>query len=71
VSTPALMRRRRPGHVWATVEVSLTALFVLVLVTVAWFNDPHSLGRLGLLIGSWGIASYFVWRSVQARRRGP
>jgi hypothetical protein len=70
VSTPALMRRRRPGHAWAAVEGSLTALIVLVLVTVAWFNDPHSLGRLGLLIGSWGIAGYLVWRSVQARRRG-
>jgi hypothetical protein len=70
VSTPALMRRRRPGHTWAAIEGSLTALIVLLLVTVAWFNDPHSLGRLGLLIGSWGIAGYLVWRSLQARRRG-
>jgi hypothetical protein len=70
VSTPALMRHRRPGHAWAAVEGSLTALIVLVLVTVAWFNDPHSLGRLGLLIGSWGLTGCLVWRSVQARRRG-
>jgi hypothetical protein len=71
VSTPALMRRRRPGWVWAAIEGSLMALLVLILSTVAWFNDPHSLGRLGLLIGSWSIAGYLVWRSAQARRRDP
>jgi len=69
MSAPALMRRRRPGHVWAAIEISVVAIMVLVLVTVAWFNDPHSLGRLGLMIGSWGVATYVVWRSIRTRRR--
>lgn len=71
MNTPTVMRRRRPGRVWAAVEGSLITFLVLILVTVAWFNDPHSLGRLGLLVASWGIAGYLVWRSVQARRREP
>jgi hypothetical protein len=68
MNTPAVMRRRRPGQVWAAVEGTLAVIVVLIVVSVAWFNDPHSLGRLGLLIGSWGIAGYLVWRSAQARR---
>jgi hypothetical protein len=46
------------------------ALIALVLVSVAWFNDPHSLARLGLLLAAWGVAGWIAWRSVQARRRG-
>jgi hypothetical protein len=69
MNTPALMRRRRPGLGWAAIEISVVALMVLVLVTVAWFNDPHSLGRLGLMIGSWSVATYVVWRSIRTRRR--
>lgn len=69
MNTPALMRRRRRGLGWAAIEISLVALMVLVLVTVAWFNDPHSLGRLGLMIGSWGVATCVVWRSIRTRRR--
>ncbi len=69
MNTPALMRRRRPGQVWAAVEGTLVAVIVLVLVTIAWSNDPHSLGRLGLLLGAWAAAGWFVWRSVQTRRR--
>jgi hypothetical protein len=51
-------------------EGSVVALMALVLVTVAWFNDPHSLGRLGLMIASWGVATYVVWRLIRTRRRG-
>ena len=70
MNTPALIRRRRPGQVWATVEGGpWRRVIALVLVTIAWFNDPHSLGRLGLLLGAWGAAGWFVWRSVQTRRR--
>jgi hypothetical protein len=71
MSTPAVMKRRRPGHVWAAVEGSVAVIVVLTVITVAWFNDPHSLGRLGLLVGSWAIAGYLMWRSVHARRRDP
>jgi hypothetical protein len=70
MSIPALMRRRRPGHVWGAIEGSVVAIMALVLVTVAWFNDPHSLGRLGLMIGAWSVATYVVWRSIRTRRRG-
>lgn len=69
MSTPALMRRRRPGQAWAAVEGSLTALLALVLVSGAWFNDPHSLSRLGVLLGTWGVAGWLLWRSGLARRR--
>lgn len=71
MSTQAVMRHRRPVQSWVAVEGSLTALIVLILVSIAWFNDPHSLGRLGLLVGSWGLAGYLVWRSVKVRRRDP
>ncbi len=67
--TPALMRPRRPGRAWAAGEGSVVALMSLVLVTVAWFNDPHSLSRMGLLLGTWGVAGWIVWRAVKAHRR--
>jgi hypothetical protein len=70
MNTPALIGRRRPGHVWAAIEICLAVLMALVLVTVTWFNDPHSLGRLGLMIGSWSVATYVVWRSIRTRQRG-
>jgi hypothetical protein len=63
------MRRKRPGRLWAAVEGSLVAVIALILVTIAWFNDPHSLGRLGLLLGAWAAAGWIIWRSVQTRRR--
>jgi hypothetical protein len=69
MNAPAQIRRRRPGPGWAAIEISVVALMVLVLVTVAWFNDPHSLGRLGLMIGSRGVATCVVWRSIRTRRR--
>jgi hypothetical protein len=69
MSTATVMRRRRPGRVWAAVEGTLAVIVVLIVVSVAWLNDSHSLGRLGLLIGSWGVAGYLVGRSVQTRRR--
>ena len=71
MSTPAVMKRRRPGQAWAAIEGSAVVIIVLTVVTVAWFNDPHSLGRLGLAIGSWAIAGFLVWRGVQAHRRDP
>ena len=63
------MKRWRPGRLWPALEISLLAPFALLLVTVAWFNDRHSLGRWGLLIGAWSIAGYIVWQAVRGRRR--
>jgi hypothetical protein len=70
MNPPALIRRRRPALGWAAIEISVVALMALVLVTIAWFNDPHSVGRLGLMIGCWGVATYMVWRLIRTRRSG-
>lgn len=69
MDTPALMKRRRPGKTWGAIEFSVTAPFLLLLVTVAWFNDPRSLGRLALMLIGWSIAAVIIWRAIHAHRR--
>jgi hypothetical protein len=61
-------RRHRPNQ-WFRVEGTLGAAFCLMVVTVAWFNNPTSPGRIALLVASWGFIAGAVTLAVRRRAR--
>ena len=51
------------------VEGVLVVAIYLLVVTVAWLNEPGSLWRLGLALGSWGLVAGAAARGITVRRR--
>ena len=60
-------RRRRAAmaHRWFGIEFGAVA----VLVTVAWINEPGSLGRLALMCACWTPFVYGAVLRVRGRLR--
>jgi hypothetical protein len=57
------VRRRRAGARWLGIEFGAVA----ALVTIAWLNEPSSLGRFALMCACW--APYIYGAAVLVRRR--
>jgi hypothetical protein len=67
-TSPTLFGRRHP-HKWMVVEGVVVLSIYLLVVTIAWTNDPGSPWRLGLAALSWGLVIFAVVRGMAAKRR--
>lgn len=52
---------RGPLQRWAEFELGVGTPIVVALVTIAWFNDRQSMGRLLLMICSWIVVFCLVF----------
>ena len=67
--TPATSSGHHRPRGWMLIESILVLALYLLVVTVAWVNEPGSPWRLGLVVVSWGLATFMVARGIAAKRR--
>ncbi|HEY4340793.1 MAG TPA: hypothetical protein VGM97_12685 [Steroidobacteraceae bacterium] len=67
-TSPKLFGRRR-SHEWMVIEGVVVLSIYLLVVTIAWTNDPGSPWRLGIAAVSWVLVVFAVVRGMLAKRR--